>query len=168
MPIAAAATNSLKITEKKARGGNNKVDWFQLEMKMIYKLFQRAAACLTFFLSALGGILMRPDQWPARGCQDSLECQIVTVTQFTSPQVDNVTLEYPVDLCRKLMSILELYAWFQISLSQVLVKIATSVYLLSLPIIDYTEHILWSQTLVLHKISTTVHLETGGLWAMLY
>ena len=25
MPIAAAATNSLKITEKKARGGNNKV-----------------------------------------------------------------------------------------------------------------------------------------------
>ena len=107
MPIAAAATNSLKITEKKARGGNNKVDWFQLEMKMIYKLFQRAAACLTFFLSALGGILMRPDQWPAPGCQDSLECQIVTVTQFTNPQVDNVTLEYPGDLFRKLMSILE-------------------------------------------------------------
>ena len=74
----------------------------------------------------------------------------------------DVTLGYPVDLCRKLMSILELYAWFQISLSQVLVKIATSVYLLSLPIIDYTEHILWSQTLVLHKVSTTVHLETGG------
>ena len=32
MPIAAAATNSLKITEKKARGGQNKVDWFQLEI----------------------------------------------------------------------------------------------------------------------------------------
>ena len=166
MPIAAAATNSLKITEKKARGGNNKVDWFQLEMKMIYKLFQRAAACLTFFLSALGGILMRPDQWPARGCQDSLECQIVTLTQFTSPWVDRCDI----GVSRRFVSQTYVDSWIicQISLSQVLVKIATSVYLLSLPIIDYTEHILWSQTLVLHKVSTTVHLKTGGLWAMLY